>query len=142
MLTGMAFLVFSAVGILPRFVGILMAMLCLIVGGSILSLAGKIGRELEAKVGSRASVKIWGSTPPALEGPQQLQSVRAIGAGLHLYFVAEGSSKARHIKIAQPTEMTVDSSGCMIARAKYVQLDDVTIKPQDANATAIELKWM
>ena len=50
-----------------------------------------------------------------------VQSVRALGPGLHFYLRPLPQGSPIHLKIAQPREATVDDAGVTIREAKYVQ---------------------
>jgi len=66
-------------------------------------------------------VRIWGAAPPASSGDTLIVSaVNALGAGVHVFFSAEGRSPI-HLKVAQPTDSTVTSDSVVIGAARYVQ---------------------
>ena len=98
-------------------IAVVVAGLLLLRLGSRLSQAGKLSRPLQALVGSPVRVQVWGE---ALEGELRVESVMAIGAGLHLYLVP-ASGKRTHLKIAQPGRATGGGDRWSIGFARYVE---------------------
>lgn len=83
-------------------------------------------------------VRIWGAPPPASSGDTLLVSdVNAIGAGVHVFFSAEGRAPI-HLKVAQPTDSSVTSDSVVIGAARYVQWNGKKIL-RAGNAPAVAI---
>jgi hypothetical protein len=83
--------------------------------------AGRLSQSLQPFKNRRVEVRIWGRRPPQHgDASCEIQSIRALGEGLHL-FVRCAASRTEHIKIAQPTMDSVSSEIAQIGQAKYIQ---------------------
>lgn len=76
-----------------------------------LSQAGRLTHPLARFCGQPVDICVWGQPLPEAE----IESVRAIGPGLHLFL------RGGHLKIAQPSAATVDERTAVIDEARYVQ---------------------
>ena len=86
-------------------------------------------------------VRIWGAPPPASSGDTLIVSaVNALGAGVHVFFSAEGGARM-HLKVAQPTDSNVTSNSVVIEAARYVQWNGKKI-PRAGAAPAVAIVCM
>ena len=83
---------------------------------TVLSAAGRLVRPLRAFLRQPVEIRVWGE----LRGSGQIDSVKAIGAGLHLY-VTGTDGEVVHLKVAQPRAAQITESAAEIHEAAYVQ---------------------
>ncbi|HEX4825379.1 MAG TPA: hypothetical protein VFV19_13835 [Candidatus Polarisedimenticolaceae bacterium] len=97
-----------------------------------------ITRAIQRFRNQPVEVRIWGAPPPASSGDALIvSSVNALGAGVHVFFSAEGRARM-HLKVAQPTELNVTSDSVVIGAARYVQWEGKKMSRADsAPAVAI-----
>lgn len=98
---------------------------------SSMSVAGRVARSLQPFLNRPVEIRIWGE-PLADAGP--ITSVRALGAGLHLFV------NRTHIKIAQPASVRIDERSVEIGAAKYVQCDGRN-QPRVAEVPAVLITY-
>lgn len=103
-----------------RILPIAAAVLCLLALSTSLSVAGSLVEPLRRYQGEPVTVHVWGEALPAQSTAGGLLSVRAIGAGLHL-FVQSDTGLSTHLKIAQPRHVHIGTDGVTINEASYVQ---------------------
>jgi|SRR5215212_9672000 len=107
----------------PRFaiLPILVVLLSLLLLATSASHAGRLSESLRAFQNRPVEIRIWGEPLPPIGGSScQIESIRALGAGLHL-FVKSGDGPAKHLKIAQPRGTQVTERSAEIHEAAYVQ---------------------
>jgi hypothetical protein len=97
------------------FAVIVLAFLCLFLAATFLSRAGRIASTLGELRGRTVDARVWG-TPL---GTFRVQSVRAVGAGLHFMLESEGT--ATHLKVAQPGPALREEQKLVIHDARYMQ---------------------
>jgi hypothetical protein len=113
------------------------AALLLFVGSS-LGVAGGLTNSLAPLLNRAVEIRIWGEpVPNAGHGPCQIESIRALGVGLHL-FVNCGTGSSTHIKIAQPGSVRIAERRVEIGVAKYVQCAGRKL-PRVAEAPAVSV---
>jgi hypothetical protein len=118
------------------FIAIAAALLLFV--GSLLSVAGGLTKSLAPLLNRPVEIRIWGEPlPNACHGSCQIESIRALGAGLHL-FVSCGSGSPTHIKIAQPGSVRIAERRLEIGAAKYVQCAGRNL-PRVAEAPAVSV---
>lgn len=123
----------------PRFNAVFIALAAglLLVIGSIRSVAGGLSRSIEPFLRQPVEIRVWGEPlPSGGTAPCRIESVRALGAGLHL-LVSCGSGPLQ-IKIAQPGAVREDGQRIEIGTAKYVQCNDRPLR-QVAGAPAVSI---
>ena len=103
-----------------RIVPIAIAVLCLMGVASSFSVAGSLVESLRVFQGERVTIRVWGEALPGQTLHSRLLSVRAIGAGLHLFVKSEAGSPT-HLKIAQPRHVQVETGMVTVNEASYVQ---------------------
>lgn len=96
-----------------RIVPIAVAVLCV---ASSLSVAGSLVEPLRQYQGEQVTIRVWGEALPGQTMTSRLVSVRAIGAGLHLFVQSEAGS-ATHLKIAQPRHVHVETGAVTVNEA-------------------------
>jgi hypothetical protein len=105
------------------------APLPLIVAGVVASLvfatsfgpAGKSAGHLGDLTGQEARVSLWGN--PLDPGRSlRIRSVWALGAGLHFVFDHGAGSARIHVKVAQPTGVSLGEESIIVENAKYIQV--------------------
>lgn len=84
-------------------------------------------------VGKTVGIALWGSA----QQEAVVESVFAIGAGLHIYFRREGSRV--HLKVAQPTSVSIAGTRIEIADARYVQWADRKVRRSEGPAVVLEM---
>ena len=107
----------------PRFaiLPIVVAVLALLLLATSLSHAGQLLEPLRIFRNRPVEIRIWGDqVPPNAGASFRIESVRALGAGLHL-FVRSGDGPLKHLKIAQPRDAEVTERVAEIGEAAYVQ---------------------
>lgn len=98
------------------------ALLLFLVGASFFGKVGRFAEKLRPFAGKSARVQVWGSDLPGYSGSTfSVQSVQALGAGLHFYLRPLPDGRPTHLKIAQPRGTTISETGVEIAEAKYIQ---------------------
>ena len=108
---------------MPRFYLIHIALVLLVIAGTYLGFAGRAERALRPFIGKTMRLEIWG----VAQGTFEVESIFAIGAGLHFYLRQGG--KRTHLKVAQPQSIRADDTRIDIAIARYVQLRRKKLKP-------------
>src|SRR5689334_511825 len=85
--------------------------------GSLLSQAGRLADAISPMKGHHVQVSVWGAEIPESAAPEfQLDSVAAIGAGLHLFLRSDNGPRG-DLKIAQPASVTVIAGSVDIQNA-------------------------
>lgn len=121
---------------MPILVGVVTSLLCATSFGG----AGRVAAGAEALRGRPVTLTVWGreSTPGAALA--RVESVLALGAGLHFWFRTAGGATV-HLKIAQPWAETVSPEAVIIKNAKYVQLSGRRL-PRAEGHPAVELLFL
>jgi len=114
-------------------IAIVIAGLLLMLLAAPLSHAGRIRKSLRPFVGRSVRLEVWGS--PIDPSPMTIDSVIAVGAGLHLYFRSNGHRT--HMKIAQPKTIAISGDRIEIPQAKYVQSAGRALPKRDAPAVVL-----
>jgi len=90
----------------------------------------RLTESLRAFVGRRASVRVWGEPlSPGRDGVFEVASVKALGAGLHLYLRGKSPAAPTHLKVAQPRDVAIAPTEVVIGKAAYVQWAGRKLKP-------------
>ncbi len=117
-----------------------LALLLFLVGASLFPKTHVLAQRMRPLVGESVRVQAWSADLPGHPGAAfRLHSVRALGAGLHLFLAPLPEGKPIHLKIAQPRQAAVDESGLEIPEAKYVQWHGKKI-PNVSGAKAIVVR--
>lgn len=117
---GVAALCYAAKGEGQRPIGIVAALASFFAAGSLISKVGTLSSKLRPFIGRTVTVRVWGNKLPDGE-LFTVESVSAIGAGLHIYLRPHPDGAPMHLKIAQPRQPQVTESTLEIADAKYIQ---------------------
>jgi hypothetical protein len=129
LLLRVALLVIGVVGItaaalspIGRIFGLPLAALSLLVLASLTSRAGKLVTQLAQFRGKPVTILLWGA-PPEQENKKvfRVRTIRAFGAGLHLWLERSSGGDCAHLKIAQPNGALRVGDEFRIAGAAYVQ---------------------
>lgn len=102
--------------------------------------AGRVAARAEALRGRPVTLTVWGRESTPGTEPARLESVLALGAGLHFWFRTAGGTRA-HLKVAQPSGETVSPEAVIIKNAKYVQLSGRRL-PRAEGHPAVELLFV
>ena len=106
-----------------------LALAVLFVGATAGSRANAIADSLQVYVNSGVSARVWGVAPPVGSGDVfVLESAFAITAGLHLGLRPAAGGRAYHLKVAQPSGVTIESLRAEIRNARYVSWDGQRLK--------------
>lgn len=116
---GVAALGYAARGEGRSPIGIATALVAFFVAANLISRVAAMASRLRPFIGRTVTARAW-KNPLAGADAFEVTSVRAIGAGLHIYLRPAGGS-AVHLKIAQPRGVEITESGVEVADAKYVQ---------------------
>jgi hypothetical protein len=135
-LLGMAVAMFAIAAAWPAFgvAPIAVALICLLVLGTSLSDAGRLSKTLRPFRNRPVEIRVWGEPLPGQAETCQIESIRALGAGVH--FFVRRSGRLGHLKIAQPRGSHVGESAAEISEAKYVQREGRNL-PRAAGAPAV-----
>jgi hypothetical protein len=104
----------------PSIVPIAVALVCLLLLATSLSHAGRLSEALRSFRNRPVEILVWGEPLPGQTEASQIESIRAIGAGLHFFLTRDNSTPA-HLKIAQPQSTRVGERTAEIGEARYVQ---------------------
>jgi hypothetical protein len=84
--------------------------------------AGRLTETLQAFLRQTADVRVWGAPLPVPSGATiTITSVKALGAGLHVFLQVGPSGSSNHLKVAQPSRVQVLPQRLAIESAAYVQ---------------------
>lgn len=114
---------FAMAAVVPSFriTFIWIALFFLLLLATSLSPSGRLTEALRTFQHRPLEIRVWGEPLPQTgEGPCQIESLRAIGAGLHL-FVRCATDEITHLKIAQPRAARIGDQIAEIREAAYVQ---------------------
>ena len=129
---GFAGMVVGAIAPAFRFIGVVVALVCLFVLATALSPAGRLSTALKPLKGRIVDVEVWGAPLPGVsEGGLRLQSVRAFGAGLLLLLQPPSSRRSMLLKVAQPQSVLLELPRVDIADAAYVQWAGVRVRRRE-----------
>lgn len=114
---------FAAAVMTSRFVFVVLGGLALFFLATSFSTAARLSSQLGRLTSSDVEVRVWGLPLPPGPGdpPMKLEAVRALGAGLHLYFRTGTGARPGHLKVAQPADVVSTTEGLVIGSAAYVQ---------------------
>jgi len=101
-----------------------------------LSRAGRLTVPLQSFVGQPVSILVWGG-PLSGNTSFTLTSVRAVGAGLHLYLQPASGTSPSHLKVAQPSGVTPGPSRIVITGAAYVQWNGRKVQRSPTNDAVV-----
>jgi hypothetical protein len=119
-------------------VPILIAVVALFLLATSLTAALPLSRSLRGFRNRPLRISIWGrSVPEAERSSCQIDSVRVLGAGLHLFLKCPDQSRA-HLKIAQPRAPRIGERTVEIGEAAYVQWNGKRL-PRAPEAAAVTL---
>ena len=135
-LFGTAIAMFAVAAVWPAFsfAPIAIAVVCLMLLATALSDAGRLSKTLLPFQNRPVEIRVWGEPLPGLTGTCQIESIRALGAGLHFFVRHDG--RLAHLKIAQPRDSRVGDSAAEIGEAKYVQWEGRNL-PRAAGVPAV-----
>ena len=122
MATGVAVGVLWATGRISNPFALVVAILLFLTGASFFGKTSRFAERLRPLIGKSVRVTVWGSELPDHAGCKfRVQSVRSLGAGLHLYLRPLPDGSSIHLKVAQPLETIVGDSHVEISHGKYVE---------------------
>jgi hypothetical protein len=104
------------------FVAILVTLVVFLFVGTRLSNAGRLSASLQELPGRSVEIRVWGA--PLTSGSNaifQVNSVRALGAGLLIFLRESPKGRAALLKVAQPRASRVEVPTVEIREAAYVQ---------------------
>ena len=118
------------------------ALILIFFGANFFSKISELSQKMRPFIGKKVRIQVWGS---ALNydgsGIFVLQSVSAIGAGLHLYLSPMPKGSPKHLKIAQPREATLNKKNVNVGNAKYIQWEGrMTKKVENEKAFVLHLE--
>jgi len=95
------------------------AFILFLAGANLFGPVSRLAGELSPLKGKTVRVKVWGTELG--DAGFEVKSIRALGAGLHLYLRPLPNGPVTHLKIAQPRGTVVGATGAEITTAKYIQ---------------------
>jgi hypothetical protein len=122
-----------------RMLGIAIALVSFFAAASVLSNASRIARQLPALVGTSVRIEVWGK-PIDPTATLRVHSVRALGAGLHIYVISQAEKLPRDLKIAQPSGAQLGDTEFAINGARYVSLAGTKLE-RSGNHPALLVSW-
>ncbi len=122
-----------------RLLGIAVAVISFFAAASVFSNAARIARQLPTLVGKSVRIEAWGK-PLEPHNTYKVQSVRVIGAGLHIYLCSSAAKSPRDLKIAQPSGARLTDTQLTIDTATYISLAGTKLGRTD-NLPALRVSW-
>jgi hypothetical protein len=105
-----------------QFSFVVLAMVAVLLLATSFSQASRLTEPLARFRQQAVHVRVWGAALPGSNGAAMtLASVKALGAGLHLYLQVGAGGPATHLKIAQPSRAQLQPETVVIESARYVQ---------------------
>ncbi len=105
-----------------HFLFLMLAMLALLLLATSFSEAGRLAEAIQGFVHHAAEVRIWGAALPIPDrSTVTITSVKALSAGLHVFFQVSPGGSSIHLKVAQPSQAQVLPQQLIIESAAYVQ---------------------
>jgi hypothetical protein len=127
---GLAALAVALVDTKFRFLAVFVGLVCFFIAGTLLSKATQIAQSLRPLVKRTVRVEVWGRPLPDSSQPLfQIDSIRALGAGLLIHLRATSGGPRSLLKVAQPTSMTLNQDHIEISDAAYVSWAGTKLKP-------------
>jgi hypothetical protein len=106
------------------FGAVLLALVSFLIIGTRLSNAGRLSASLQTLPSRSVEVRVWGAPLASDSSPVfQVDSVRALGAGLLIFLRQAPKSGPTLLKVAQPRAARVEGPAVEIGHAAYVQWD-------------------
>ena len=105
------------------FIAVLVALAVFLFVGTRLSNAGRLSASLQDVPGRSVEVHVWGAPLAHSSATFQMDSVRALGAGLLIFLRQSPEGRPSLLKVAQPRASTVQGPTTEIRDARYVQWD-------------------
>lgn len=113
---------FTATVFTSHFLFLVPAIAALLFLATSFSEAGRLTEPLRGFLHHTAVVRVWGAPLPVPSGAAvTVTSVKALGAGLHVFLRVGSSGSSTHLKVAQPSRAQVLPQGLAIESAAYVQ---------------------
>ena len=113
-----------------RVFAIIAGLACLLVGATALSQAGRIATSFRPFLKQSVRVQVWGAPLPATNGsPFEVDSIRALGAGLLIHLRRDSDGQRTLLKVAQPGPPTFGDGRMEIGAARYVSWGGKRIQP-------------
>lgn len=110
----------------------------ILLGTSLSTNRRPLTRALESFGNHAVEVRLWGAPPPEVFGTTLVvKEVNALGAGTHVFFVAQGGA-SRHLKVAQPQDSRLAVDSVVIGSARYVQWNGKRL-PRVGSAPAVSI---
>ena len=136
---GIAALSYAARGQGHSPLGIVVALAAFIAAATLISRACAMAVQLRSFLGRMVTVRAWGTQLPDGEA-FEVASVRAIGAGLHIYLRPQTAVSPIHLKVAQPKRAEITTTSVRIHEAKYIQWAGKRLPRPDSSAPALVLE--
>lgn len=116
------------------FIAVAISAVAFLLAGSVLSNAGQIASSLRPFVRRSVHVAVWGQSLPATDAAAfQVDSIRALGAGLLIHLRPGLGQPHTLLKVAQPSAARPEDDRIEIAKARYVSWGGVKLKPNAAH---------
>jgi hypothetical protein len=113
---------FTASVFTSHFLFLIPAIVALLLLATSFSEAGRLTETLQEFLHHTAEVRVWGAPLPIPSGVAvTVTSVKALGAGLHVFLRVGPSGSSTHLKVAQPSRAQVLPQRLAIESAAYVQ---------------------
>jgi hypothetical protein len=138
---GVIGLTIAAVSTHFRFLGVACALASFFLAASALSTAARIAGQLPLLVGKPVRVEVWGQ-PLHPDTTLHVDSVRVLGAGLHIYLKSPVDESPHDLKIAQPRSPKIDDTHLEIGEAAYISWAGIKLKRDPAGQRpALLVSW-
>ena len=113
-------------------IGVVLGLGSFFAAGTLFGKGHKVVTALQPFVSKLVRVEIWGVEPPSLSnGSYRIDSMSAIGAGLHIFLQAVSGGPLTDLKVAQPERMKLEDGRFEVPEAAYVSLSGRKLKPID-----------
>lgn len=104
-----------------RFVAVIGGITCFLLGATAFSQAGHLATSLQRFRNQSARILVWGAPVPTAGGSNiEIDSVRALGAGLLIYLRPSPRGPRNLLKVAQPGPGRFADGRFEIDKARYV----------------------
>lgn len=112
-----------------RFLAVGLALVCFFIAGTVFSKAYQLAESLRPFVKKTVRVEVWGIPVPDSSQPIfEIDSIKALGAGLLIHLRATSGGPRSLLKVAQPTSATLREGRIEISEATYVSWAGTKLK--------------
>lgn len=121
-----------------RFVAVIIALLAFLFGGTALSNAGRLATSLAPFVKRSVRVQVWGAPlPDSDDALFEIDSIKAVGAGLLIHLRRNSGGARTLLKVAQPGPARVEEEDVEISDARYVSWAGTRLKPDSGHPAVV-----